>query len=260
MTNSKVWIAAVLGLSALLPTQAFSITVDGNLTDWGLNRTGSATDWNPNGALSPTLRSTIEDDQAFWNGANHGGQTYDAEGLYSYLDSTYLYVALVTGLSPANTTYPAGDFAIDFGGDGSFEFGIETLGASAGTAYRVNSWATGQLVNTTTPTNMISGVSTGVGSLIYTTTSFSNMGVNTTDAHYVIEAAIPLSAFTGFSGNFNVSWTMNCGNDVISVANNLPTGGNGGGVPEPATWALLLIGMAALSRQARKATETGFTA
>lgn len=58
-----------------------------------------------------------------------GGQAYDAEALYVHLDTSYLYLALVTGLSPntpnnpAGNSYGPGDFAIDFldfGQAGSF--------------------------------------------------------------------------------------------------------------------------------------------
>jgi hypothetical protein len=79
-----------------------------------------------------------------------GGQAYDAEALYLSWQTkadgqTYLNVGLITGHNPtatAGNSYGRGDFAIDFGRDGSWDFGILT-------ANRTSTLRQGDVVATT---------------------------------------------------------------------------------------------------------------
>lgn len=238
-------------------TAASIISIDGNLADWGLHRNGNSADWLPNPDLVPSSQYTVEDQTGF-SGTRlfpgYGGQAYDAEAFYITMDATYLYLALVTGLSPnklndpARNSYGPGDFAIDFGRDGSFEFGVETTGAQAGSVFRVSTWDYGlwdsngnydpSHPDLSHPTSIKTGsLVSSAGQLIYTSTPFTKMGVHKRNKHYAIEAAIPLIAFSGFSGKFDVHWTMNCANDAISVDPDLGT------VPEPNSVLLLAAGM-----------------
>lgn len=273
MHKSFTALMLLAGLSLSFGAQAVTITIDGNLADWGLQRNGNATDWNPDPALNlvKDIHYKVEDQTGNANtylNPGWGGQAYDAEALYVYLNSTHLYLALVTGLDPKTKTNPAantygpGDFAIDFGQDGVFEFGIETTGSKAGAVYQVTQWGYGLWdVNGNYnpanpdkkhPTSILKGTQIGMGDLIYTTTPFTNMGAHKKDKHYVIEAAIPLSAFLslGYSGKFDVHWTMDCANDAIWADPVLATNA----VSEPATLALLPLGLLGLLAMRRRAS------
>lgn len=246
-----------------LQAEAAPILVDGNLNDWGLHRKGNKDDWTPN-SLIPPSHYTVEDQ----TGRNsrlfpgYGGQAYDAEAFYAYMDNTYLYLALVTGLSPdtrndpRHNSYGPGDFAIDFGRDGSFEFGIETTGANAGKVYKVSAWDYGlwnkkgdydpSHPDLKHPTSMKTASEVGSGQLVYSKVPFKKMGIYKNDKHYVIEAAMPLLAFGNFHGDFDIHWTMNCANDAISVDPAVTS------VPEPASLALLALGFLILALIQRK--------
>ena len=270
MKYLKALIVTLLSSSLYSSAQATSITVDGNLADWGLNRNGNAGDWLPNPALVPSSQYTVEDQTGGLNtylNPGYGGQAYDAEAMYTFTDHSNLYIALVTGLSPntpnSGNSYGPGDFAIDFGRDGTFEFGIQTTGADKGKVYSNVVWDLGlwdsnnQYINSSHnpanpfhPTSIRSGTYAGVGQLIYDANlGFNNMGQYINDYHYVIEAAIPLAVFSGFSGLFDIHWTMNCANDAISVDPVLAR------VPEPATLALLMLGLIGMSFSRRSKTS-----
>ena len=256
---NKFLMNAMLVTGLMTSAGAQAIVIDGKLADWGLKQTGKASDWTPDSNIVPNAGQYTVEDQSGGAGARlfpgWGGQDYDAEALYVSLDSSFLYLALVTGLHPDTpddpkaNSYAPGDFAIDFGRDGSFEFGIQTTGKDKGKVFRVTAWDYGLWDvkgNATTtnpdpwhPTSMKTATQVGIGTLVYTDIPFTNMGVNKKDKHYVIEAAIPLSSFAGYTGKFDVHWTMNCANDAISADPELT-------VPEPGTLALLPLGLLSL--------------
>ncbi|HPT51424.1 MAG TPA: PEP-CTERM sorting domain-containing protein [Accumulibacter sp.] len=269
-------------IGALATLSASAITIDGNLSDWNID---PAT-WK---SSDPTVHSTIEDqvgNGSFYLSPGWGGQAYDAEAIYTKISQTdqKLYIALATGHNPrtlnnpAANTFGAGDFAIDFGRNGTFDLGINikhVVGVDSGGGYTFESfgveggvysnptWAYGlwnasgaytnpndpsyapDLLN---PTHMLAGIYRGMAELAYTVTPTTGYGGNQNDPHYFYELSIDLGLLTrsGWDGGaFDVHWTENCANDGISV--DPPAN-----VPEPASYALFGLALSGLLAVRRK--------
>jgi hypothetical protein len=254
---------AVLAALAGTLGQAQAYTIDGDLSDWGLTQTGAASDWTPNANVDAWA---VEDQTG--NGTylspGWGGQKYDAEAIYLDISGGKLNIAIVTGHSPLTPqgggSYAPGDIGIDFGINGSYEFGLETTGSNgntAGTLYSVSSWGAGLWgASNQGPTSILAGAVAGVGDVDYTIAGESNMGIYSADKHYYYEASIPLSAFGANwgSGPFQVHWTMNCANDSIKVGVTDPNVYRH--IPEPASLALLGLGFAGMLASRRRALKS----
>ncbi len=258
---TRVLIYALLTAS----TSAVAITIDANLADWGIQRTGRASDWSP----LPGIVHVAEDQHNSYLNPGYGAQAYDAEALYLTRDNDYLYIALVTGHSPLTPNRPsanswgAGDIAIDLGADGSWDLGIETTGnqGTQGGIYSGVGWAYGiwdaqgrydpAHPDRTHPTSILGGRLEATAALAYTTSGQAGYGLWTGDKHYFYEVAVPWSVFgSQWAGSlFDVHWTMNCANDSIQLRDTLPVPAlrQTQGLPEPGSLALLPLGLVALA-------------
>jgi len=182
---------------------------------------------------------------------------------------------LATGHDPLTRTsgnnYGAGDFAIDFGKNGSYDLGInyrnpnatsgwnaiDTFGTQGG-VYKNPVWAfglwgdDGSYKKADHPTSMLGGTKIGNAAFAVNTVGATGYGQYTSDRHYFYEMSVDLSLLfdAGWDGSaFNIQWTENCANDSIMV--DPPAY-----VPEPGSLALVaagLFGCLGLRRRARKA-------
>lgn len=268
--HSRVLTAfALLAGAFFAPAASAGYVIDSNVADWGLVRTGQASNWTP----SASVKQYAVDDQTGGNNVylnpGYGGQKYDAEAIYLDWDATNLYVLVVTGVSPnqaqnpAANSYGAGDILIDFGLNGSFDYGVAVknyAGLNPGTLYRADTfhygiWTAPGVVGTpgVNPVAIKTGTALGATQLSYSATGFSNLGQYASDTHYAIETAIPLALLgsdwgvNGPNKAFFVQWTMYCANDIIGV-DPAPS------VPEPGVPALLAAVLGAATVSARKRT------
>lgn len=213
-----------------------------------------------------TIYYTFEDYTGGSNGRvdpGYGGQAYDAEALYVTWDADNLYIALVTGHNP-NTkqnppgAYSAGDFALNFwsgANNGIYDFGIRTphnfnsssnpdnIGLFTTDVYETTNddWLKDPFWNTEAVTSLdMSKSPDKVGSAAMKVTKLPgalDIGPGpANDSHWLYEVSVDKSvfgdAFTKYT-DLDISWTMNCANDVITVRDDILT------IDEPPVWALL---------------------
>lgn len=276
MTSSRTLLATAL-LAAFSGTAAASIVVDGNLSDWGINKNT----WAP----ASGIHYSVEDSTgtgAYWLNPGWGGQAYDAEAMYATITDGKLFIALATGHDPRTLNKPsassfgAGDFAIDFGKNGTYELGINMLYATAlskgkytyetfgilGGVYANPTWSYGLWApdgsQTSTrpdklhPTSLLNGTQIGRADLVYTTNGVGGYGQKEGDLHYFYEMSVDLGLLyqAGWDGSaFNIHWTQNCANDSIITDPGFPST-----VPEPTSLVLVgagLFGLLGIGRRRR---------
>jgi hypothetical protein len=261
-------LAVTLLAAAVSGHAGAAIIVDGNLSDWGINKTT----WVPTAGIHYTVEDSTGSGSYYLN-PGWGGQAYDAEAMYATISGGKLFVALATGHNPLTPNQPGansygpGDFAIDFGKNGSYELGINVKPTNGGFGvdggvYKNPTWAYGlwnaagqedpDHPDTTHPTSLLNGTKIGDAQLSYTTLGVAGYGAQASDLHYFYEMSLDLDLLrqAGWDGSdFNIQWTENCANDAIIVD-------PGRYLPEPGSLPLLgagLFGLLGFTRLARKA-------
>src|SRR3989338_11443746 len=239
MKTKLLLLMVILGVVLICAGSAMAYTVDGNLSDWGVDPSiPGAEDWTPNAGIYYSVEDTTSE---WFLGPSGGGQLFDAEAMYLTWDDTNLYIALVTGFpnSPTGVLengkyYSAGDVAIDFGIDGSYEYGLEMGSHSPEYAYPNSWWAFNGAVggvydgitwkmseDGTFPINMhytepnpnLAGMASGFA---YLNTYYN---ADPLYDHWVMEASIPRSIFGAhWNPHLRVMWTETCGNDIATAA------------------------------------------
>lgn len=250
-----VTIVASLLLMAVTSSAAdcSKYTIDGDLSDWGLDLTG---DWSQNGTWLPSsgvsfvaednrdptwgvlpygvhIRGTgssfssyhekkIQHNNGNWYIQPYGGEAYDMEAIYFDEDSDCFYVLVVTSESPtAGGDKRPGDLALNLDRDGStgmygFEYGVK-LGdnyLNQFDIYSMPDWEESQYFPEVKPTIFKSGASkTGTATGVYVDSGISDNGYT----NYFIEVAVPKNLVGDPDDvSLNDLYIGNwCGNDYI---------------------------------------------
>ena len=252
--------------------------IDGSVADWGI----TVGDGNHSNFSHPAVAGAIKlytahednDDLAGDSGVlgpHAGGQNYDVEFMGVAIDSTSLYIAIVTGQRPDNglVRFSPGDirivanngrvYGIEVGGGagGALPAGLLTEeSGAAGSTYSLNangftvshannartvgsiwqdpSWLLDPIAHEAQVQMDAGGAQVGTANFAYTRND------DPTAQHSVIELSIDRGIFVGAS-ELNIYWAPSCNNDVLIVKDDLPAR-----VPEPGTLGSLAAGVLAL--------------
>jgi len=230
----------------LTPSSAFPYIIDGRLDDdWEVNP--AISDWTPKAGVFYTHEDYVRPSDGYV-GPGYGGQAFDAEGLYvDWNDSTF-YLALVTGWPatgyPPDPDYSPGDIAIDFGGNGTWDYAIE-IGAHnpsytgfsgiPGNVFTDVTWADASPYIEGSPSHILGSPSL---KLAGSSTAFSYNNAHHGSEHWVVELEIDRTVFdSDWNDYMNVHWTQTCGNDILDVTT----------IPEPMSMALVASGILGLA-------------
>lgn len=294
----SILVSALAALAFSGPTFAgpITITVDGNVSiaEWGIkvgdnNLSNFSNPGVPGTSPGTTFFFAREDQNDLWGDGgylipHYGGQNYDAEFMGLAIDSTKLYLTIVTGQRPDNgfSRFSPGDirivakqskdgpvqstFGIEVGGGLGGASGLNLLTEGApGSTYMLNSrgYTVGYADSPREvgsvwkdPNWLLDPIAHEAQVQMTNDTSGTRVGAGNADfvytrngdattQHAVMELALDRSIF-GSAGALDIYWAPSCNNDVLEINDDLPAR-----VPEPGTLAALGIGFLAI-RLARR--------
>ena len=276
--------AGLLTALAATPALSSTITIDSDLSDWGVtvadNNGSDFSSLNPNIGL---VASFIEDSNDHagdggYVGPNHGGQNYDAEFLGMALQGNTMYLAIVTGQRPDNglkryspgdiyLTTPEGVFGIEVGGGpGGGDGSLITEGAE-GSTYNLRSNGYTKSYGTTDAAQTVGSIWKDADWIMDPISPASpvQMSINgastkigdadyaytrnsSTTQHAVIELALDVTNMLDEDGEglIGIHWSPSCGNDIVQ-AFHLATVPTSEQIPEPGTSLVWLTGVGAIA-------------
>jgi hypothetical protein len=274
--------ATTLGLGlAMSAASASAITIDGDLSDWGI----TVADGNNSNFSSPSttigLVSTFTEDQndfagnGGYVGPNYGGQNYDAEFMGVAVQGKMMYIAIVSGQRPDNglayyspgdiyLTTPVGIVGIEVGGGVGGGAGGLITGGAAGATYNVNSngytvslgstdaaqtagsvWANADWIqDPIAPGSPVQMDINGASTKI-ADADFAYTRNSQTSQHSVIELALDLTNLLDEDGNgsIGIHWSPACGNDIVQAMINVSIPITNTEIPEPGSVLVWLVGI-----------------
>ena len=246
----------------------YGYTVDGNLTDWGIDLSQATEAGYLDSHIPSGIDEIFTEDNAPVKGGFVGpgyssGNDYDVEAMYADFEGGALYIAIVSGMPPGGRDFNGlhfgpGDIGIDvdvsafatvrdtlYGTNASYvrstpyELALD-INATEGTArlVMVNEWSSVRYIehgDDESGPYGVSAVSQVLGNDILF--AYSQSAVND---HWVIEAAIPMDLLGLSEGDtVRLNWTVGCGNDYARL--------EAQAAPEPASLLLFGSGLLGLS-------------
>ena len=256
----------LLFLALTLVGSAAAYVIDGDLDDWGVHPTN---DWY---ADSPTAVSVVENWPSGPNpGNNPGIEQCDIEAMYvdEDVNGSYIYFAIITSMPPEGCDYYSwsrrrtyhlipGDLALDFDGDGYFEYGVKltndsrTVLGDVGDVFKNPEWElldyeVGQCL--VSFSNIVNGTKIGEAEIVYK--QYNDWNWDNGAVNYVIEMKVSKTTFGIYGeGYVDLLATVSCANDVIEIKKFHYTG-----IPEFTTMAVpagAILGFVYAFRRKRK--------
>lgn len=277
---------AALGISvgfglSLSATSASALTIDGDLSDWGITvADGNNSNFsNPNPGIGLVTSFTEDQNDSAGDGGfvgpNYGGQNYDAEYMGVAIQGSTMYIAIVSGQRPDNglARYSPGDIYLNTpvgivgievgGGIGGGAGGTITEGA-AGSTYNLQSngytasygttdgaqtagsiWSNADWIQDPIAPGSPVQMSINGASTKIGDADYAFTRNDQTNQHSIIELALDLTNLLDEDGEglIGIHWSPSCGNDIVMAFYQASIPPTNVELPEPGSALVWLVGV-----------------